>query len=288
MTSSSVKYDFTVDLSDRSTSHSLLHHLVADEGKAGMQILEVGCSSGYIGATLAAKGHRVTGVELDPVAAKAASSVLYEVHAGDAESFFAQHPDRRYDAIVLGDVLEHMVDPVATLRLCVAHLVDGGAAAISLPCVTHGSVRAMLLEGRWDYADYGLLDRTHLRFFSHNDVAELLSAAGLRIDRLHATMLSIETASQEYGMALRPQSMAAVETLADDDALLDFQYVALARPERSGIAADALLTQNLAVPVQRAPRPRRPGDKSSAQRLRIWLMKALLARIARRRYRGFA
>lgn len=282
MTSPSVKYQSIVDLSDQSGSHSLLHHLVAEAGKAEMDILEVGCSSGYIGATLVAQGHRVTGVEVDPVAADAARAVLQEVHTGDVEGFFARHPERRYDAIVMGDVLEHMADPAAALKLCVAHLADGGSVAISLPCVTHGSVRAMLLEGRWEYADYGLLDRTHLRFFSRKGMAELLAEAGLRIARLHATTMPIETADREYDMGLRPESIAAVELLADDE-LLDFQYVASAQP--AALDAAALLTHNLAMPVERAAPPRRPGDRSNAQRWRIRLWKGLLQRIARRRFR---
>lgn len=285
MAASTIKYQYQVDLSDRSNSHSLIHHLVTEDGKAGMEILEIGCSSGYVGATLVAKGHRVTGVELDPVAAEAAREVLQEVHTGDAESFFAAQPDRRYDAILLGDVLEHMTDPAATLRQCVAHLADGGGVAISLPCVTHGSVRAMMLEGRWDYADYGLLDRTHLRFFSRKGMAELLSSAGLAIVRLHATTMPIEAASREYGTNVRPESIAAVETLADDDELLDFQYVAMARPSPTSASAGALMAQNLAAPVQRPPRPWRQGDGSKSQRLRVRLFKNLLQRIARRRFR---
>lgn len=286
MSTRPIKYQFVVDLSDPSSSHSLLHHLVTADGKPAMDILEVGCSSGYVGATLVAKGHRVTGVEVDPDAAEAARAVLHEVHTGDSEGFFAAHPDRRYDVILLGDVLEHMADPATTLRHCVAHLADGGRVGISLPCVTHGSVRAMLLEGRWDYADYGLLDRTHLRFFSHKGMVELLSAANLEIARLHAITAAIETASREHGLVLRPESIAAVEMLADDDALLDFQYVVLAQPPRSATTADALLAKNLAIPVERAARPRLPGDRSTAQRLRIRLLKGLLPRIARRRFRG--
>jgi len=280
-----IKYQFQVDESDPNNAHSLIHQRVAGIGKAGMQILEVGCSSGYVGATLVAKGHRVTGVEPDPAAAEAARAVLQEVHTGDAEAFFAAHPQRRYDAILLGDVLEHMSDPVAALRRCVAQLADEGAVAVSLPCVTHGSIRAMLLEGRWDYADYGLLDRTHLRFFSHQGMAELLSEAGLQIVRLNAVVMPLETAAREYGMELRPESIAAVEVLAPDEALLDFQYVTLARRPAAAMTAAQLLSYNLAVPIERVSLPRRPGDKSSSQRLRIRLFKALFDRIVRRRFR---
>lgn len=281
-----IKYQFEVDESDLNNAHSLIHQRVAGIGKTGMEILEVGCSSGYVGATLVAKGHRVTGVELDPVAAEAARAVLQEVHTGNVESFFAAHPDRRYDAILFGDVLEHMANPAATLRHCAEHLAEDGAVAISLPCVTHGSVRAMLLEGRWEYADYGLLDRTHLRFFSREGMAGLISEAGLRIERLQAVIMPIETASHEYGMALRPESITAVEALAEDEALLDFQFVVLARPPAPGTTADELLAYNLAMPIERVAPLRRPGDKSGMQQLRLRLFKALFDRIVRRRFRS--
>jgi 2-polyprenyl-3-methyl-5-hydroxy-6-metoxy-1,4-benzoquinol methylase len=280
-----IKYQFKVDESDPNNAHSLVHQWVAGIDKAGMRILEVGCSSGYVGATFAARGHHVTGVEIDPVAADAARAVLQEVHTGDVETFFAAHPDRRFDAILLGDVLEHMADPMATLGRCAERLAEDGVVAISLPCITHGSIRAMLLEGRWDYADYGLLDRTHLRFFSHRGMAELVSAAGLQIVRLQAVIMPLETASREYGMALRPQSITAVEVLAGDLGLLDFQYVALARLAAPGTSVDQLLSCNLASPVERVPPPRRPGDRSISQRLRIRLLRTLFDRIVRRRFR---
>lgn len=278
-----VKYQFDVDLSDPNNGHSLIHQLAVSSGKPNMQVLEIGCSSGYVGATLVAKGHRVTGVEVDPEAAEAARTVLHEVFTGDADAFFRAHPDRRFDAILLGDVLEHMAEPGATLARCASRLTADGALAISLPCVAHGSVRAMLLEGRWDYADFGLLDRTHLRFFSRQGMLDLLTGAGLQIERLHAVVMPIETASREYGMGLGAESIAAVESLARDDSLLDFQYLILARPSAS---TAGLAERNAAVPVQRVPAPRRPGEKSTAQQLRVSAFRKLLGGIARRRFRG--
>lgn len=277
-----VKYQFDVDLSDPNNGHSLIHQLAVGLGKPAMEVLEIGCSSGYVGATLVAKGHRVTGVEVDPEAAEAARGALQAVFTGDADAFFGAHPDRRFDAILLGDVLEHMAEPGATLARCASRLAPDGALAISLPCVAHGSIRAMLLEGRWEYADYGLLDRTHLRFFSRQGMLDLLTGAGLRIDKLHAVLMPIETASREYGMNLTAESIAAVESLAEDDGLLDFQYLILARPA----AREGLAEHNAAVPVRRIPAPRRPGEKSAAQRLRVGAFRKLLGGIARRRFRG--
>jgi 2-polyprenyl-3-methyl-5-hydroxy-6-metoxy-1,4-benzoquinol methylase len=282
-----IKYQFKVDLDDLNNGHSLLHALVMGTGKPAMDILEVGCSSGYVGATFMAKGHRVTGVELDPDSAAVARNVLSEVHNGPVDDFFDAHPDRHYDAILLGDVLEHMANPIATLRRCVAHLGSDGVVAISLPCVTHGSVRAMLLDGRWEYGDYGLLDRTHLRFFSRDGMAHLLTDAGLKIETLFAVVLTIDDANREYDMKLRPESIAAVEALANDSELLDFQYVLLARPMRPATAPESLLAHNLAMPVQhKVPAPRLPGHRSTLQRLRLRWFRLLLRGITRRRFRN--
>lgn len=282
-----VKYQFEVDLADPNNAHSLLHALVAGSGRRGMEILEIGCSSGYVGATLAAKGHRVTGVEPDPAAADAARSVLAEVHNDTADGFFDAHPDRRFDAVLFGDVLEHIADPASTLRRCVAHLAEQGFVAISLPCITHGSIRAMLLDGRWDYADYGLLDRTHLRFFSREGMAALLADGGLQITRLLGTTMPIDTAVREYGMAVAKESIAVVEALADrDPELLLFQFVLLARIPEPPATHAALLARNLAVrPERTIPPPRTPGQRSVLQALRVRLLRFLVRGIARRRFR---
>src|SRR5688500_5880790 len=259
MSEQHVKYQFEVDLDDPNNAHSLLHALVAGSGRHGMEILGVGCSSGYVGATLGAKGHRVTGVEPDRAAAEAARTALAEVHNADADGFFDAHPDRRFDAVLFGDVLEHIADPAATLRRCVTHLAADGIVVISLPCITHGSIRAMLLDGRWDYADYGLLDRTHLRFFSREGMAGLMADGGLEIAKRLGTIMPIQTAVREYGMVVRPESITAVETLSRDDAeLLVFQFVLTARLPRHPATHAELLAHNLAMPLEKTVAPPRP------------------------------
>ncbi|MCY7354924.1 MAG: class I SAM-dependent methyltransferase [Lysobacter sp.] len=286
MTATDIKYSATIDLVNRNNSHSLLHELVVELEEPGMSLLEVGCSSGYLGSTLVAKGHHVTGVEPDKAASEAARLVLNEVFNGDIDAFFDANPGRRFDAIILGDVLEHLVAPEAALRRCLEHLDADGAIVISLPCVTHGSIRAMLLEGRWEYAELGLLDRTHLRFFSRNGVAELMTHAGLEIDRLHAIVVPIEDASERYGMALRPQSIAAIEALAYDDDVFTFQFVL--RAQRAGLEVSAadLLQRNLACPARNVvPLPKPPGHRSPSQRLRLRLFNVLLKQITKRRFR---
>ena len=283
--SGDIKYQFEVDLADPNNAHSVLHRMVCEAGAPSMSILEVGCSSGYVGATFAGKGHRVTGIEPDPAAAQAARVVLQEVHCQGIADFLRDAPGGRYDAILFGDVLEHLPDPAETLRRCTPLLAPGGLVAISLPCGTHGSIRAMLLDGRWDYADYGLLDRTHLRFFSRAGVQELFAAAGMQVSRMVALVQPIDTVGREYDMALQPRWISAVEALADDDDVMTFQFVAVARPV-AGASTAELLSRNQAVTVEPAiPPPRIPGERSALQRMRVWLLRRLVAGIARRRFR---
>jgi len=282
-----VKYQFEVDLDDPNNGHAVLVGLVARHRNDAMDVLEVGCSSGYVGATLVARGHRVTGVEADPVAAEAAGSRLQAVHAMEADRFLARPASTRYDAILFGDVLEHIADPETTLRLCHPHLAADAIVAVSLPCITHGSIRAMLLDGRWDYADFGLLDRTHLRFFSREGMAGLMARGGFRIRRLRATVMPIDTAAREYGMQLSERSIAAVEALGNGDpGLLVFQFVLSASPD-PGAGVEDLLAHNLRVPLEPAiPPPAPPGHRSLPQRLRTGLFRALLGPIAARRFRA--
>lgn len=286
--SDNVKYDFKVDLANPNNSHSVLHRLVDEIAATPMSILEVGCSSGYVGATFTAKGHRVTGVEPDPAAADAARAVLDEVFTGGIGDFLDAAEGRRFDALLFGDVLEHLADPAATLRRCAQLLAPDGRVGISLPCATHGSIRAMLLGGRWDYGDYGLLDRTHLRFFSRQGAMELLAAAGLQAERVVAVLQPIDAVVREYGMPVRPEAIAAVEALADDEDLMTFQFVIRATPAASP-EDPGLLERNLAVPVEKAiDPPRIPGQRNLLQRLRTRVLRSLVSGLTRRRFRGAA
>lgn len=152
---------------------------VRDHLPAGGSVLDLGCASGGLLAALAGDAGRRVGVEIDPVAAAAAAEHADAVHTGSVES--VELGAERFDVIVLGDVLEHVADPGAVLRRTASWSAPGGRLVISLPNVAHWSVRLSLLAGRWDYADSGILDDTHLRFFTWRSGAALVESAGLRL-----------------------------------------------------------------------------------------------------------
>jgi len=177
----------TVDPTVRNSSQALELELVGPNRR----VLDIGCATGFLGAALAAQGCVVTGVEYEPEAAAKARTHLDEVVEADLNvtALADLFPGRDFDAIVFGDVLEHLMDPDAVLRSAAQLLAPGGAVVMSIPNVAHGSVRLALLQGRWDYRETGLLDRTHLRFFTRASVAQMVADAGLRITDLRGTVL---------------------------------------------------------------------------------------------------
>lgn len=112
-------------------------------------------------------GHEVWGVEMNPDAAELAKSVLDFVYVGTIKAFLISEfaHQNKFDYIVFGDVLEHLPYPSEILKKCKSILISGGGIVASIPNVAHLAVRVMLLEGRWEYRDVGIMDNTHLRFF---------------------------------------------------------------------------------------------------------------------------
>jgi 2-polyprenyl-3-methyl-5-hydroxy-6-metoxy-1,4-benzoquinol methylase len=231
-------YQSKIDLSTKNNSHTLAHESITSllNNKQG-RILEVGCSSGYFGASLRACGHVVWGIEPFQNAAQAARDVLDHVYVGDIQSFFNDFPNERFDVVVFGDVLEHIDNPVSILQKCREFLNPNGRVVASIPNVSHLAIRTMLLEGRWDYSDLGILDRTHLRFFTRDSAIGMFSDAGYQVHQISPVRLPAEQVDAICHLGLNPQMLNSVTQLVRDDCAYDFQYVISAEPLQ--IAADA-------------------------------------------------
>lgn len=234
---SEFKYIASLDLTNFNNSHTLAFHFAVASGRPALEVLEVGCSAGYFGESLKKLGHRVVGVEPDAVSAEKASDVLDEVYCGFVENFFDANPGRAFDVISFGDVLEHLVDPLSVLKAAKKFLKPNGRLIVSVPNVAHASIRAMLLGGKWTYSDLGILDRTHLRFFTKADLIALLADAGFDIEFIKPVQLGVDEAAQMCGLSLAPSLVRQVEQV-EDDALYDFQYVASAKV--GAISADRI------------------------------------------------
>jgi GT2 family glycosyltransferase/2-polyprenyl-3-methyl-5-hydroxy-6-metoxy-1,4-benzoquinol methylase len=151
------------------------------------RILDVGCAGGRLGRRLKAGTEReVVGIEVDPAAAAEARRHLDEVWPLDLDAV-ERLPAGGFDCVICADVLEHLRDPERALRLLRRALAPGGRLLASIPNVRHASVLLpLLVDGRFTYRDEGILDRTHLRFFTLQEILALLGRAGFAVGAVAA------------------------------------------------------------------------------------------------------
>lgn len=181
------KYQTVVDPAAANSSHSIIAKLVGSD----KTVLDVGCATGYLARILIDQGCTVSGIEYDREAGEQAQPLLKELVIGDLNHLTLPEafPESTFDVVVFGDVLEHLMDPASVLRQATDLLAPGGSIVVSLPNVAHGSVRLALLQGAWTYQETGLLDETHIRFFTLDGVEALLDSAGLVATEMAAVVL---------------------------------------------------------------------------------------------------
>ena len=174
------KYDYPVDLKDLSAASYVVQFVGHSK-----RVLDIGCGPGTITKILALKNQcKVTGLECDPEAIARVTPYCDTVIQADLNS--PEWPcclNRldRFEVIVAADVLEHLYDPWHTLIQMAPLLTSAGYMVISLPHIGHASILSCLLSGNFEYRDWGLLDRTHIRFFCLKNIEDLFSQAALKI-----------------------------------------------------------------------------------------------------------
>ncbi|TKB26134.1 class I SAM-dependent methyltransferase [Desulfopila sp. IMCC35006] len=167
------------------------------------RVLEIGCGSGKTLAMLKKKKlcTETVGIELFPEAADEARNNIDLVYCMDVEKQTLPDTIGTFDLILLLDVLEHLVDPWSLLtRLTEKHLSVGGRVIISLPNARHFSLVGPLLFGKFDYTERGIIDKTHLRFFTRSSAVKLLHSAGLTIEATKRTSLDISLNSGKFNL----------------------------------------------------------------------------------------
>jgi 2-polyprenyl-3-methyl-5-hydroxy-6-metoxy-1,4-benzoquinol methylase len=173
-------YEYTVDLNSRTAPT-----FVAELTGSHKRVLEIGCGPGSITRILALQGQcQVTGIELDTSAIEKAAPYCEQIFQADLNApewlslVEAMNP---FDVVVAADVLEHLYDPWVTLKRMATLIGPEGYLVISLPHVGHAAVVSCLLNSDFEYRDWGLLDRTHIRFFGLRNIENLFAQAGLKI-----------------------------------------------------------------------------------------------------------
>jgi methionine biosynthesis protein MetW len=147
----------------------------------GARVLDVGCGTGGLTEIVTrGKDASVVGIEPDKARAALAAERGLEVFGGTLDESFVDSHDP-FDVVIFADVLEHLPAPAAILALAARALRPGGIMLISVPNVAHWSIRGNLLVGRFDYEPYGLMDSTHLRWFTKKSIKSLVEDAGLQV-----------------------------------------------------------------------------------------------------------
>ncbi len=153
------------------------------------RVLDVGCGLGALGEELRGQGCYVVGLDVSEEAVGHARPRLDEAYVCDvtADAGLPFDESERFDLIVFGDVLEHVADPLAVLSRFKRCIRPGGHIVVSLPNVASWPIRLKLFFGSFTYTDSGILDRTHLRFFTLKTARELIRQAGFRIEAATVT-----------------------------------------------------------------------------------------------------
>jgi SAM-dependent methyltransferase len=219
--------------SDAYSSHAvILDRLGPGRGRT---LLDAGAADGFLSELLTGQGWRVTALERDPAQAGRARGRCAEVVVADLDEA-AQALSGPFDAIVYGDVLEHLRDPLAALVALNRALAADGLVIASVPNVAHLWIRLQLLAGRFDYADRGILDRTHLRFFTRRTFVTLLGQAGLAVQELAVTPvpLPLIVPDRLHGAWLYGLHAASAAASRGWKSGLAYQFVAMCRPRAAG------------------------------------------------------
>ena len=164
----------------------------------GMRLLDVGCADGSMSARFADLGWNVVGIEPDETDAALAQGRGVDVRIGTLEEVLPKL-EVTFDAVVLADVLEHLADPWAQLEAIGGICSTSAKVIISMPNVAHITVRAQLALGRFEYADKGIMDRTHLRFFTRRSAERLVTTSGLIVRASASTPAPIELLAPQLG-----------------------------------------------------------------------------------------
>lgn len=235
-----MKYKVNINLNNVNDSRTQMINLIEENKK----VLDVGCACGDMGEYLFKnKNCILSGIEYDIQAIDFARQrnvydSLFQLDLNNIndlklalESF-----KKSFDYIVCGDILEHLYDPLSITENLKEFLADDGHMVISLPNIAHGSVKLSLLEDDFTYNELGLLDKTHIRFFTRKTILDFLLKARLEIIQTNHVFMPFETKLESIKVSNFP--MEIIELVAQDQNSFIYQYVI--KSKKSSLDAEAL------------------------------------------------
>jgi 2-polyprenyl-3-methyl-5-hydroxy-6-metoxy-1,4-benzoquinol methylase len=186
------------------------------------RILDVGCGKGFFSTQFKDK-METWGIEMDPEIAKVAQKNLHKVITGDVLEKLNELPDLYFDCIIFNDVLEHTLDPYSILKKIKNKLSDNGIIICSIPNIRHISVlRMLLIKKQWKYENFGIMDKTHFRFFTRKSLIEMFKDSGYEIQK-------IEGINGTSWWKFFPINILALGSLSDSRYI---QFACVAKPRK--------------------------------------------------------
>jgi len=168
-------------------SNSMRHDILTLFDRQYPRVLDIGCSTGNTGIILKKEGlcKWVTGIELSKETGEIAKKFLDEVIVGPVEVIIDNIPDQSFDCVCCLDVLEHLLDPWTVMETISKKIKPGGIIITSIPNIRYISIILKLIFlGQWEYKNSGILDRTHLRFFTKKTALDLHSLPCFRLEKV--------------------------------------------------------------------------------------------------------
>ncbi len=198
----------------------------------GKNVLELGAASGHVTAELTKRGNRVTAVEIDisnrDLLNQAAEKVI--ITDLDRLDLVEKLQGEKFDVIIAGDVLEHTTRSGLILIQIQELLKEGGYVVASIPNIAHGDVRLTLLEGNFPYAESGLLDKTHLQFFTRSSVKELFNDNGFEIAEIYHTVVALGQTELQVNLSSFDEDIVDFVRNAKDSNVYQFIIKAFPKP----------------------------------------------------------
>lgn len=203
-----MRYNHPIDINNLNDSSSVLYSFV----KEGSSVLDVGCACGTLAQILYKKKQcHVSGIEYNTENFAICRKLhifenLWQIDLNQLKKEQLNNFNQYFDAIILGDVLEHLINPEQVLSLLKDLVKDNGRVLISLPNIGHASIKSNLLLGRFDYTEQGILDKTHLRFFTAHSIIAFLTKQNLRINHLKRITMPLD-GYQYYKFSKLPKNI---------------------------------------------------------------------------------
>ncbi|MFM6139253.1 MAG: class I SAM-dependent methyltransferase, partial [Sphaerospermopsis kisseleviana] len=227
------KYPLVDDINEEDLDpNSSLKKMLTLIGKK-QYVIDFGCATGYFARLLTKRECQVVGVEINSQAAKVADQYCESVIIADLDyvSLSEILPNVKFDIAVFGDVLEHLRDPWRVLKEVHSFLKPQGYVVASIPNIAHGSIRLALLQGKFDYTELGILDNTHLRFFTRETAENMFEETGYCVHTLERTKLPIFSGSNWIPLIDKNKfNNQVIEQVEQDEEADTFQFIIKAVP----------------------------------------------------------